>query len=198
MPKPEASVKLEAYATLLLKWNARINLVAASTLPELRERHIEDSAQLFDRLPAATKIVADLGSGAGFPGLVLACLAQTEGRATRFHLIESDGRKAVFLQEAIRVMELINASVHLSRVEQVGNLAADVVTARAFSSLTSILQMGLPLAQKEHLFLLLKGCKAETEIEEARAAGWNFTATAHSSSTDPEGRVLEIREVKHT
>lgn len=188
------SPQLETYAALLLKWNKKINLVAASTEQEVWQRHIEDSAQLFEHLPADAKTVADLGSGAGFPGLVLACLAQAAERATHFHLIESDTRKCVFLQEAARVMELRNITLHNARAEQV-ELAADIITARAFSSLTNILQMGVRLAQKEHLFLLLKGCKSEIEIEEAGKAGWTFSLQHHPSRTDPEGKILEISNV---
>src|SRR5262247_2849484 len=125
--------RLSAYAALLVKWQSRINLVSAATLADLWRRHMLDSAQLFPLLPPNTQAVVDLGSGAGFPGLVLAILGIPE-----VHLIESDQRKCVFLAEAARVADA-SPIIHNKRIEQLEGLSAEVVTARACAPLDQLL-----------------------------------------------------------
>ena len=129
------------YRTLLLKWQAKINLVSAATVDDVWERHFADSAQLFRMLGDDVAHVADLGSGAGFPGLVLALMARDAGRKSMFHLVESDSRKAAFLIEVALALKLFNHNVHVHalRLEKMaeGKLAGTmgVVVARALAAL---------------------------------------------------------------
>jgi 16S rRNA (guanine527-N7)-methyltransferase len=190
----ETLERLEAYAALLTKWQARINLVGPATLPELWRRHMLDSAQLFGLLPPGTRVVVDLGSGAGFPGLVLAALGVPE-----VHLIESDSRKCAFLREAARVMG-VAATIHNRRIEQVPPFAADVVTARALAPLSVLLGYAFPFLQAavdkgdsgECLFL--KGRAAPEELTLA-SKEWKMAIERVASLSDPDGLILRISEV---
>ena len=128
----ETLFKFEAYLTLLEKWQRRINLVANSTMANVWQRHILDSAQLIKFYPANTKKILDVGSGAGFPGLVLAIMGDVT-----VDLVESDQRKAVFLSTVIRELGL-PAKVHNQRIETMPNLRPDVITARALASVVFI------------------------------------------------------------
>ena len=126
----ETRGRLEVYADLLRKWQPKINLIAPSTLPDLWARHFEDSAQLLQLVPECTKRIADMGSGGGFPGLVLAILTGIET-----HLIESDSRKGAFLREAARLTDA-PVTLHTKRLEAMPSLGADLITARALAPLT--------------------------------------------------------------
>ncbi len=190
----ETEAALAAFAALVRRWTPTINLVAASTLADLDSRHIADSAQLLPlALPGWTHW-ADLGSGGGFPGLVIAILAR--GRAdVRITLVESDQRKATFLRTAARELAL-PVTVHAARAEHLAPLGADVLTARALAPLSQL----LPLAHR-HLrpggtALFPKGRRHADEIAEARRS-WQFDLTDHPSQTDPEGRILQIERIAH-
>jgi 16S rRNA (guanine527-N7)-methyltransferase len=181
--------RLRLYVDLLCKWQRRINLIGPDTVPDIWRRHILDSAQLFPHLSPDTHRVADLGSGAGFPGLVLAVLG-----AADVHLIESDQRKAAFLREAARVTGTA-VTIHAARAEAVPPLTAQVVTARALASL----ELLLPLASR-HLApggrcLFLKGRGVEDELTTARKE-WIITSDRIPSQSDPSGFILELREVR--
>ena len=185
----EARTKMEAYAALLVEWNAKFNLVASSTLPHLWERHFLDSAQLFPLLPNGTRRLVDLGSGAGFPGLVLAILGVPD-----VHLIESTGKKVTFLRTVAAELGL-SVTVHQSRIEAVRELQADVVTARALTSLPELLSLAKPFMKKESVALFLKGEKADGELTQARKY-WTFTCDRIQSQTSPSGVVLQISALK--
>ena len=180
--------QLEAYAELLQRWSGRINLVSRNTLGDLWRRHFLDSAQLLPFIPGKARRVVDLGSGAGFPGLVLAILG-----VPGVELIESDARKGVFLREAARIA---NAAVKIvdSRIETVRPHAADVVTARACAPLDKL----LPLAQRfigpNTLCLFLKGEHAEEELTAARR-GWRMSVARHASRADPRGVILKLEKI---
>jgi 16S rRNA (guanine527-N7)-methyltransferase len=192
----------DSYATLLAKWQARINLVGPATLPDLWRRHFLDSAQLVPLIPANARTLIDLGSGAGFPGLVLAILRPD----LRVVLVESDGRKAAFLAEAARVTLGTAAkdrvTVLRERAErldpaQVGAREggpADVVTARALAPLARLLELAEPCLSAGTRCLFLKGAEAAAELTEARK-GWTMAATEHPSLTDPRATILELRHV---
>ena len=123
--------KLKIYEDVLKKWQSKINLVSNSTLSDVWDRHIMDSAQLYPLISKQEQVVLDLGSGAGFPGLVLAILNQYEGKGKwHIHLVESDIRKCVFMQEVVRLCQL-NVKIHNCRIEQMPDMQADVITARA-------------------------------------------------------------------
>lgn len=179
----------DLYAKMLVEWNERFNLVASSTLPHLWTRHMADSAQLRPFVPAQTRVLVDLGSGAGFPGLVLAILGVPE-----VHLVESIGKKARFLAEVAKELEL-NVIVHNERAEKIKGLSADVVTARAVTALPDLLSMAKPFMDKHSLGLFLKGEKAEAELTAARKY-WTFNCNSQPSQTDPSGVVLAISELK--
>ena len=184
----ETLARLARHLKLLSRWQKRINLVGAATLADPWRRHVLDSAQLAPLVPAGARLV-DLGSGAGFPGLVLAIM-----RGGPVDLIESDARKAAFLAEATRETAA-PAAVHNARAESLA-LKADVVAARACAPLDRLLRLALPLLAPGGVCLFLKGARAEEEIEAARAR-WRMTVRRHSSLSAPDGVVLELRGVSH-
>ncbi len=181
--------RLERYAELLVEWNSKINLVASGTIPELWRRHFWDSAQLLPLLPPETRRLVDLGSGAGFPGLVLAILGVRE-----VHLVESVGKKAKFLQ-AVASELAPNVTVHHARIESIRTLRADVVTGRAVTALPDLLSLAKPFWKKETLGLFLKGQKADVELTEA-SKYWTFNLEKQPSLTDNSGMILMIDDLK--
>ena len=188
----ETEQRLDRFVDLLLTWQARINLVAASTLPELWTRHIADSLQLLPLVPAA-KIWVDFGSGGGFPAIPIAC-ALGDAPGAHVHLIESNGKKAAFLREAIRQLAL-PATVHQIRAEKFGESwsgRADVVTARALASLKTLCDQAFPLIAHGAVGLFLKGQDVEAELTEA-AKYWRIEASKVPSKTSPEGCVVVVR-----
>ncbi len=193
----ETLARLEAYAALLAKWQAKINLVGPATLPEVWRRHFLDSAQLYGHLPANARVVVDLGSGAGFPGLVLAIVAEAAGRDITVHLVESDSRKAAFLAEAARAARIAGAiKIQPVRAEALGGrMAADVVTARALAPLDTLLGLARPLVKPDGLCLFLKGEKVAQEIAAAETK-WAFQLERVASKSDPGGVILKIRGLK--
>ena len=180
--------KLERYAALLLDGNTRHNLVAESTLPQLASRHFLDSAQLMKYIPSGTQTLADMGSGAGFPGLVLSILGVPD-----VHLIESTGKKAAFLRDVIADLGL-NATVHPVRIEAIQNLKVDIVTARALKALPELLSLAKPLLKKDGICLFLKGQKAEDELTES-VKRWTFKSETFQSLSDPSGKVIVIQNL---
>jgi len=179
----ETLERLEAYVALLAAWNRRINLVGASTMGDPWRRHILDSAQLVAHLPPRARVLVDLGSGAGLPGLVLAILGVPE-----VHLIESDQRKAAFLREAARVTGAA-AQIHPQRAEKMPRLAADMVTARAVANLPDLLDIAEPFLGPHSICLFLKGRGAEEELTLA-AKSWKMRARLLPSLSDPGGMLL--------
>lgn len=184
--------RLRQYLSLLEKWQRRINLVAASTLADPWRRHMLDSAQLLPLLPArggGELTIADLGSGAGFPGLVLALM--NAGRVT---LIESDSRKCAFLREVIRVTG-VSARVEETRIEALEPLAADVVTARACAPLPLLLGYVSRHLVPEGTALLLKGCTAAVELTQAGKT-WMMSVDLMPSQSDPSGHVIKLTSIR--
>ncbi len=163
----ETTERLDRFVALLLEWQARINLIAPSTVPQIWTRHIADSLQLLEVIPGA-KVWVDFGSGGGFPAIPIACaLAETPG--AQVHLIESNGKKAAFLREAIRLLHL-PAQVHNERVENFGEswqAPADVVTARALAPLKTLCDQAFPLISRGATGLFLKGQDVDAELTEA-------------------------------
>lgn len=183
----ETISRLQIYHETLIKWQKAINLVSPKTMDEVWGRHFADSAQLSQHIAESQKI-ADLGSGAGFPGLVLAVMRPD----LEIHLIESDLRKAEFLKNVSRETKS-KVTVHNDRVEKIlGQVVVpDVITARAFAPLTEILAM-IPENCRGAELLLLKGKMALEEVEEARKT-FNFTCADFVSATEPEARILKIK-----
>ncbi len=181
--------RLRLYADLLEKWQQRINLVGPATLPDLWRRHMLDSAQLWPLLPPDLPRLIDIGSGAGFPGLVLAILGVPE-----VHLIESDQRKGAFLREVARQTGA-TVTVHSARIESILDLSAPVVTARALAALPKLLDLAVPLLASGGQCLFLKGQNIEEELTSARKI-WIFTEDRSPSRSDSTGLVLRVREVR--
>ena len=184
----ETVVRLELYATLLRKWQAKINLVAPSTLESVWSRHILDSAQVWAYLPTGTERLVDLGSGAGFPGLVLAILG-----VPQVHLIESDSRKSAFLREVAR-QTAAPVTIHNARIERVPPFSAQVVTARALAPLADLLALAAPFFGNAGVGLFLKGQSWEEELT-AAGKGWNMQVNSFASLTDAQARVLHLSAV---
>jgi len=186
----EAINKFDRYAEMLFEWNQKFNLVAKSTLEHTWRRHFLDSAQLIKLIPKDVRVLVDLGSGAGFPGLVLSLLGTPE-----VHLIESTGKKVGFLRSVSEELKL-NVIIHQMRVESVINLKADVVTARALKPLPELLNLVMPFMKRHTLGLFLKGQQVEDELTEATQY-WRFACEKIASLSDPYGIVLKITDLKN-
>ncbi|MFI4989239.1 MAG: 16S rRNA (guanine(527)-N(7))-methyltransferase RsmG, partial [Alphaproteobacteria bacterium] len=169
-------------------WQKAINLVAASTLPDLWRRHFLDSGQLMRFLPCRPCRLVDLGSGAGFPGLVLALLGAGE-----VDLVESDARKCAFLREAIRITAA-PASLREGRIEGLSGRRYQVVTARALAPLDQLLGHAAALLEPDGVALLLKGRRVAEELTAARKA-WKMQLECFPSEAEPGGRVLRVKEI---
>ncbi|MDH3263955.1 MAG: 16S rRNA (guanine(527)-N(7))-methyltransferase RsmG [Paracoccaceae bacterium] len=189
----ETTARLDAYAALLAKWNHAINLVARSTLPELWIRHILDSAQLLEFVPKGARHLVDLGSGGGFPGLVIAILAAETRPEMRVTLVEADLRKATFLNNVVRETGL-TARVCGERIESLAPMKADVLSARALAPLVELLSHAERHLAKGGLAIFPKGASHEAEIAEALER-WRFSVQKHPSRTDPEAVLLCIGDI---
>jgi 16S rRNA (guanine527-N7)-methyltransferase len=190
----ETTERLQLLETELRRWQAIKNLVGPATLDHIWDRHIVDSLQLLDLAPEA-RVWVDLGSGAGFPGLVLA-IAGAE-RGLKVHLVESNSRKCAFLRHIARLTG-VSATVHEARLETVvpGFIGkADVVSARALASLTMLLDWTEPMLKAGTIGLFPKGRDAEIELTEARKR-WTFEADILPSRTDSDARILRITSIE--
>ncbi len=190
----ETEERLKNYADLLLLWQSKFNLVASSTLPILWTRHVADSLQLLPLAPDA-KVWVDFGSGAGFPGIPIACaLADTPGAMV--HLVESVGKKANFLREVVRELGL-PAKVHQERAEKFGESFAEtvhVVTARALAPLKVLCDQAFPLIAKGAVGLFPKGQDVAAELTEA-AKYWRLETSTVPSVTSTEGAIIIVRHL---
>jgi 16S rRNA (guanine527-N7)-methyltransferase len=191
----ETEERLDRYLALLRDWQAKTNLVAPSTLPHLWTRHVADSLQLLSLAPAAKRWV-DLGSGGGFPGVVLACaLAETAG--TKVHLVERNSKKAAFLREALRITAAPGI-VHPCAIEDIVDSIAgsiDCVTARALAPLHQLIGFAEPLVRNSAKALFLKGQDVEAELTEATKY-WKIKPNLHASLTGGQGWIVEIEGIE--
>jgi 16S rRNA (guanine527-N7)-methyltransferase len=191
----ETEARLDRYLALLLKWQTKTNLIAPSTLPNLWTRHVSDSLQLLTLAPTA-KVWIDLGSGGGFPGVVLACaLAETPGAIV--HLVERIAKKAAFLREAMRVTGSPGA-VHLGDIgDTVERFAGpvDCVTARAVAPLHQLIGFAEPMVKRGARALFLKGQDVEAELTEATKY-WKIEPKLHSSRTGGQGWIVELDQIE--
>jgi 16S rRNA (guanine527-N7)-methyltransferase len=187
---PATSAQLAAYRDLLLRWNTSINLISAETAAEIDQRHIADCSQLQPLLPAKGPI-ADLGSGAGLPGLVLAIVQP--GR--EIHLVESDKRKAAFLVEASAQLQLPMVRVHACRAENAKLPPLTAITARALAPLGTLLPYAAKFLAANGVAIFPKGKTAEKELTEA-AQGWHFTFERFPSTTNPEATILRLSHIQ--
>jgi 16S rRNA (guanine527-N7)-methyltransferase len=191
----ETAARLDRFVDLLMEWQTKTNLVAPSTLANLWTRHISDSLQLMTIAPAA-KTWADLGSGGGFPGVVLACaLAETPG--ARVHLVERNAKKAAFLREALRITGS-PGTVHPADIgDNVDRITGpvDCVTARALAPLHKLLGFAEPLVRTGAKALFLKGQDVEAELTEATKY-WNIKPQLHPSRTGGQGWIIELDRIE--
>lgn len=188
----ETAERLELLAALVAKWTPVINLVARSTVADIWSRHILDSAQIWRFRPEAAQNWADLGSGGGFPGLVIAAFAAQDVPDMVVSLVESDTRKTVFLQTAAREMGL-PTQVLRGRIEAVDLPPQDVISARALASLDKLLALAAPLRAPGAVCFFPKGAGVESELTEARAS-WHIEVRRRPSLADSAGCILEIPE----
>lgn len=188
----ETVERLEIYASLIEKWNPRINLVSKSSLKQIWTRHIIDSIQVFRSAPTFGHWV-DLGSGGGFPGLVAGILAKEEAPGLRLTLVESDKRKSVFLRTVIREAGL-DARVISDRIEIIDPLSADVLSARALADLGTLLFFVERHMRSNGIALFPKGATWQKEVVEARRQ-WQFAIQPITSLTEPGAAILKISEV---
>lgn len=188
----ESWARVETFVALLLQWQQRINLISPASIPFIWERHVIDSLQLLPLLPPYAKVVADLGSGSGFPALPLAIASGLE-----FHLYESNNKKAAFLREALRVTGC-KGQVHGERLTGKapahGMPRVDVVTARALAPLNELLELAHPLMKNGAQALFLKGQDVDHELTHAQKY-WRIQYTKHASLTDSQAIILAMQEV---
>lgn len=186
----ETSERLAIHHRLLEQWNPRINLVSRGSLADARSRHFLDSAQLWQYRPPATRLWLDLGSGAGFPGLVIAALAAEFEPDLLVHLVESDQRKATFLRTVARTADLA-VTVHDARIEALPAQAADVLSARALAPLDTLLTWSEKHRRPAGICLFPKGETVHKELADA-ARRWRFEPRLYPSETDPRAAIVEI------
>jgi len=187
---------LECFVGLLFEWQRVHNLVGASTLAEVWTRHVADSLQLVERAPPSWREWVDLGSGAGFPGLVVAIANKLHGKR-HVTLVEANGKKAAFLRAAIRETGA-GASVAAKRIESQGKefgRRADVISARALAALPELLALAEPYVHSDTLMLFPKGKEHVQEIE-AASEKWSFDVIVFESATDSSGRILAISNLR--
>lgn len=180
----ETSDRLMTFCDLLHRWSRTVNLVARGDLPFLWKRHIEDSLQLLPLVPPDGELI-DLGSGAGFPALILAIAS---GRM--FHLVEADQRKAAFLREAARATGAL-VTIHATRIELAVLPPAQLVTARALGAVPQLLAWATPLLTNDGECLFPRGRRLEGELTQARV-GWHMRVRRWQSNTDPDAVILQI------
>ncbi len=186
----ETTGRLESFVRLLESWQRRINLVGESTRGEIWRRHILDSAQLFPLLEGNSGPLLDIGTGAGFPGLVLAIMGYPN-----VHLVESNRRKAAFLREACRVTGA-PATIHSQRIESLEAFPADFITARALAKVDTLLDYAAPFLHERTVCLFLKGENAQTEVREA-SRSWSMHANYSPSISDPRGIIVRLEDIRH-
>ncbi len=184
----ETEARLRRFAQFLAEWNRAINLVSKRDVPHLWDRHICDSLQLIPLMPAGVDRAFDLGSGGGFPGLVLAIAT-----GCHFTLVESDQRKATFLREAARVCAA-PVVVHAGRAETFTASPAGLVTSRALAPLPLLIELASPLLAPLGMLLAPKGRNVEAELTQARQQ-WHMHVVRTASITDPNATILQITEV---
>ncbi len=200
----ETCARLDTYAALLRQWQKTINLVAPNTVDTVWHRHFADSAQLYAHIPPSARHLVDLGSGAGFPGLVLAIMAADKRPSggvddgLKVTLVESDTRKAAFLRDVARQVGLA-VDIMSTRIESITKsanlLAADVITARALAPLPKLFGLVEPLFKPDSVALFLKG-KAVADEVEAAAKHWTFDLELVPSLTEVDARIAVVRKLE--
>lgn len=190
----ETTEKLRAFEDLVKKWTQKINLISKSTIPEIWTRHITDSTQIFSLAPPSGTWV-DIGSGGGFPGIVIAILTESTDTPHQVTLIESDIRKCTFLRSAIRELSL-DAKVITGRIEEIPPLNADILSARALADLDTLLSFADRHLSPAGTALFPKGAQWQTEEHYARSS-WSYHCEPITSKTESKAAILRLRDIKH-
>jgi len=190
----ETSEALGVLETLVRRWNPAVNLVSKASLQHLYKRHVLDSVQLYGHLPESAGVWVDLGSGGGFPGLVIAILAREKSRDLLVTMVESDGRKATFLRQAALALDL-QVTVINDRIEKISPLGADVLSARALAPLPVLLDYAERHLHQDGIAIFPKGGKHMGELTAARQV-WNFKVEAHPSLSEQGSAILVIRDIE--
>ena len=186
----ETQEKLDCYVQLLIKWQARINLISSKTLPEIWHRHILDSAQLVSYLPKTPSVILDMGSGAGLPGVILAILTRHQ-----LHLVESDSRKIAFMRTALRETGT-SAILHEQRMETVPALRPDIITARALAPLSQLITLASGQHHEKIEYLFLKGREAKQELT-ALPACPKMEAECLPSMTNSQASIIRLKPISY-
>ena len=189
-----ATERLQIFVGLLAKWNAAINLVSPASLAEVWTRHVADSAQVLDLAPIRRARWLDMGSGAGFPGIVIALITADTPNPVEMTLVESDKRKAAFLSTVSRETG-VPMIIQAARIEAVAPQNADTVSARALAPLVRLCSFAERHLAPHGAALFLKGGRYDAEIAEARRT-WSFALDVRRSSTDPAGVVLIMKDLR--
>ncbi|MGB2508848.1 MAG: 16S rRNA (guanine(527)-N(7))-methyltransferase RsmG [Candidatus Puniceispirillaceae bacterium] len=179
---------MDCYVQLLIKWQARINLISSKTLPEIWHRHILDSAQLVSYLPKTPSVILDMGSGAGLPGVILAILTRHQ-----LHLVESDSRKIAFMRTALRETGT-SAILHEQRMEAVPALRPDIITARALAPLSQLITLASGQHHEKIEYMFLKGREAKQELT-ALPACPKMEAECLPSMTDSQASIIRLKPI---
>lgn len=186
---PDIQLRLEAYQSLLLKWQKSVNLISDSTIIDVWNRHFIDSAQLAKFITKPNPIIVDIGSGGGFPGMVLAIILDGD-----LHLIESDQKKCVFLSQVSRETKT-KVIIHNDRIERSSISNVDYITSRACANVSQLFSWTQNLVSHETKCLFLKGKNYSIEIDEAKKE-WQFDVAIHPSITDLESAILELSHIR--
>lgn len=190
----ETMQALREFEALVRHWTPAINLISKSSVPAMWERHIVDSAQLFALCPLGALLWLDIGSGAGFPGLVIAIMAKEARPQMKFTLVESDARKSTFLRHAAKSLGL-DVAVITERVESLTAMKADVLSARALAPLTDLLPFAVQHLAPGGVALFPKGVRHADEVATARQ-DWRFDLESHASLSEPDAAILMIRNIE--
>lgn len=191
----ETLLALLKYEESLKLWNSRINLISKSTEKEIWTRHFRDSAQLFNFLDNSASSLLDIGTGAGFPGMVLAILCKEQMPNLSISLLDESTKRTAFLREVARATRT-DVSILNQKIETLKDQKFEIITARAFAPLNRILELSYPYLDKNGYLLLPKGEEAEKELELALKK-WSFKLKTHKSDTNPKAAILHISELKN-
>ena len=185
---------LETFQNLVLEWNKKFNLISKSSEKDIWERHILDSLQLIKCIDTEDEILYDFGSGAGFPGIVLAIYAKHNLPNLNITLIESIKKKTLFLEEAKNILGL-KVNIINDRIEKIKPKKVDIITSRALSSLENLLEYAIPFSKKDTKLIFPKGINWKTELENAQKK-WSFTYDKISSETSEDGVILIVKNLR--
>lgn len=196
----EMRPELEKFSEFLLKWQKSVNLISPNTIPHLWKRHIIDSAQLYPFIPDSARLLLDMGSGAGFPGLILAMVNQHLGGPLKtIVLVESDIKKGIFLNEAARVFQLpvrfLNKRMELVTAADLNGQKVDVLTARALAPVPVLLKLSQNIRTPETMCLFLKGEQVAAEMKEVSSQS-DWDVSSYPSVSDSKGVIIQMRGVK--